>query len=155
MHVPRITAALAVGALIFAGCGGGGDSNKQLSYSEFGQKADEVCKSANADIKQISSKLNGDPANDAPILGQLIPKLKDADSKFKELKPPDELKADFDEFNSITEQQITVTEKAKSLAESGDQAGYQAQIQQLQALGSKSDENASKVGAKACISGNS
>jgi hypothetical protein len=152
MHVPRITAAIAVGAIVFAGCGGGGDSNKTLSYSEFGTKADEVCKTANADIKQISSKLNGDPANDAPILGQLIPKLKEADSNFKELKPPDELKADFDKFNSITEQQIAVTEKAKPLAESGDQAGYQAQIQQLQSLGSQSDENASKLGAKSCVS---
>jgi hypothetical protein len=155
MHVPRITAAIAVGALVFAGCGGGDDSNKKLSYSEFGTKASEVCTSANGDIKQISSKLTGDPKNDAPLLGQLIPKLEDADKKFKELTPPDELKADFDEFNSITEQQISVTKEAKSLAESGDQAGYQAKIQELQSLGSKSDVNASKLGAKACISGNS
>jgi hypothetical protein len=152
MNVPRTTAALAVAAIAFAGCGGGGDSNKTLSYSEFGTKAGEVCTSANAGIKQISSKLTGDPANDAPLLGQLIPKLKDANDKFKALKPPDELKADFDKFNSITDEQISVTEKAKSLADSGDQAGYQAQIQQLQSLGSQSDIQASKIGAKACIS---
>jgi hypothetical protein len=152
MNVPRITAALAVGAIAFAGCGGGGDSNKKLSYSEFGPKAGEICTSANAGIKPISSKLNGDPANDAPLLGQLIPKLKDANDKMKALKAPDELKADFDKFNSITDEQIGVTEKAKSLAESGDQAGYQAQVQQLQSLGSESDVQASKLGAKACIS---
>jgi hypothetical protein len=145
----RFAAAAATAALAIAGCGGGSD-NKTLSYSDFGKQADTICKDSNAETKPLTDKLNGDPKNDAAILDQLIPKLQAAEDKFKQLKPPPELKADYDNFISITDQQFQVIKTAQTQAKSGDQAAYVASIKSLKPLSAKSNEAASKLGSAEC-----
>jgi hypothetical protein len=145
----RLSALAAAVALVVAGCGGG-DDNKALSYSDFGKQADQICKDSNAETKPLSDKLTGDPKNDAPILDQLVPKLQSAEDKFKGLKPPTELKADDDKFNSITDQQLTIIKKAQSDAKAGDQAAYVAGIKSLKPLAQQSNLAASKLGAAEC-----
>ena len=151
----RLAAAAAVAALAFAGCGGGDDSssNKTLSYSAMGTEANKVCDEFNPQIKSISDKLTGDPAKDAPVYDELIPKLEDASAKFKALNPPSELKADFDTFNSVTDQQIEGAKKAQEAAKAGDKAAYIQVLKDLQKSGldKQSDLAASKLGAASCI----
>jgi hypothetical protein len=149
----RLFAVAAVAALAVAGCGGGDDSNKTLSYSDFGTQASDICTSANPDIKTTSSKLTGKASSDAAVYDELIPKLEAASAKFKALKPPAELKADFDRFNSITDQQVALGKKAQAAAKSGDQQAYVAVLKELKAspLDAQSDEAASKLGAGGCI----
>jgi hypothetical protein len=142
-----VVAALA--ALGLAGCGGG-DSNKTLSYSDFGKKADEVCASEGAKIKLSSAKLTGNPKTDAPIYDELIPKLKAARDKFKALKPPDALKADFDRFNSLTDQQIAGAEAAQAAAKTGDRAAYIQAVRAIGPLNQQSNLAASKLGSAVC-----
>jgi hypothetical protein len=141
-------AVAALAALGVAGCGGG--SNKALSYSAFGKKADEVCASENAKVKLVTAKLTGQAQQDAPVYDELIPKLKAAGDKFKALKPPEQLKPDFDRFNSITDQQIAGAEKAQAAAKAGDQAGYVQSVNDLKPLGQESNLAASKLGAAVC-----
>ena len=150
----RLFAAAAVAALVVAGCGGGSDdSNKTLSYSDFSAQASKICTDANPDIKQTTSKLTGKASADAAVYDELIPKLEAASAKFKALKAPDELKADFDRFNSITDQQIALAKKAQAAAKSGNQQAYVGVLKELKAspLDEQNDEAASKLGASGCI----
>ena len=146
-----MSAAAGVAALAFAGCGGGDDSNKALSYSEFGNEANEICKGANDEIDALSQDLTGKATNDAPILDEIVPKQEAAISDFKELDPPEELQPSFDQFNSISDQQVAAAKEAQAAATSGDQAAYQEAIQKLQPLSTQSDEAASKLGAQECV----
>jgi hypothetical protein len=142
-----VVAALA--ALGVAGCGGG-DSNKTLSYSDFGKKADEICSSETPKIKATGAKLSGDAKKDAPVYDELLPELKAANDKFKALKPPDELKPDFEKATSIQDQQYALTQEAQKAAKSGDQAAYQAVLKQFKPLSEQSNLAASKLGAATC-----
>jgi hypothetical protein len=147
-----MSAAAGVAALAFAGCGGGDDSNKALSYSEFGTEANEICKSTNDEIEALSGDLTGKAKTDGPILDEIVPKQEAAVSDFKELNPPEELEPSFDQFNSISDQQVAAAKEAQAAATGGDQAAYQAAIQKLEPLSKQSDEAASKLGAQECIS---
>ena len=148
----RLVATAAVAAAVIAGCGGG-DSNKALSYSDMSAQANQICNDVNPEIKSLSQKLTGKTATDSPVLDQIIPKLDDAIGRFKDLKPPDELKPDYDRFISTSEAQIALDKKAQAAAKSGDQTAYDAALKELKrsTYDSQNDEAASKLGAKACI----
>jgi hypothetical protein len=143
----KVVAAIAV--LGMAGCGGD-DSNKTLSYSDVGKEADAICKDVNTKTDAIGKKLTGKVANDAPLYSQLIPAVQDGRDRFADLKPPDELKANFDNFLSITDQQIANAKKAEAAAKAGDQAGYIAIIKATQPIQQQSNAEASKLGAAEC-----
>jgi hypothetical protein len=114
-------AALAAVAVL-AGCG---DSNKQLSYSDFISQANTICREGNAELAKAGQ--NSD-------LGKILDKYL---KKFEDLKPPDKLKPDYDEFVAITQQQVD-----KLNAKDVDGAN---------ALGPKSNEVASRMGTAECI----
>jgi hypothetical protein len=152
----RLAAVAAISALVIAGCGGGddsSDSNKTLSYSAVGTEMNNICNEFNPQIKSISQKLTGDPAKDAPVWDELIAKVQEGTDKFKALKPPSELQSDFDQFNSISDQQIELAKKAQAAAKSGDKAAYQTLVKSFEKsnLDEQSDLEASKLGAADCI----
>ncbi len=144
LKVVAVAAALGV-----AGCGGG-DSNKTLSYSDFGKKADEVCTEVNTKTDPLGKKLTGKVDNDAPIYSQIIPAVEQGRKDFADLKPPDELKADYDKFLAATDQQIANAKKAEAAAKAGDQAGYIAIIKSTKPIQVQSNLAASKLGAAVC-----
>jgi hypothetical protein len=146
-HGLKVVAAVA--ALGVAGCGGG-DDNKTLSYSDFGKKADEVCTQVNAKTDPIGAKLTGKVANDAPLYPQLIAAVEQGRKDFADLKPPDELKADYDKFLSVTDQQIANAKKAEAAAKAGNQAEYIAIVKSTQPLQEQSNAAASKLGSAVC-----
>jgi hypothetical protein len=147
MKIAPLTA-VGLTACALAGCGG--SSNKTLSYSGFGKAANKVCKQATADVNAVSNKLTGKASQDAAVYDKLIPKLKAAHDKFAALKPPKALKADFVKFNTLTGAQTTVAAKAQKLAKAGNQSGYVALLQSLNANGKATDLEASKLGAADC-----
>jgi hypothetical protein len=141
----KVVAAVAV--LGVAGCGGG-DSNKTLSYSDFSSKANDICKSTNE--QTAGAKLTGDPTTDAAVLEKQIPQVESAVADFKKLNPPDELKADFDQFLSISDQQLANAKKAEAAAKAGDKAGYIQILKATQPLQAQSNAAGSKLGAAEC-----
>ena len=148
--IKRLTVVAALAALGMAGCGGD-DSNKTLSYSDYGKKLDEICTEQNPKLKSLGDELNGDPAHDAPVYDKIIPLLEDSRDQAKELDPPDELKADADKLVSQTDQQITLAKEAQTKAKAGDKAAYIATVKEIAKVGKESDLTASKLGAGACI----
>jgi hypothetical protein len=142
----KVVAAVAV--LGVAGCGGSDNSNKTLSYSDFSNQANDICKSSNE--KSAGLKVTGDPKADAATLAKIIPEVESARAEFAKLKPPDELKADFDKFLSISDQQLANAKKAQAAAASGDRAGYIQILRDTQPLQAQSNEAGSKLGAAEC-----
>lgn len=116
--------AAAVAAAALAGCGG--SSNKQLSYSDFISKANKVCADGNVELAKV---------NDPKKAGEILEKYVD---KFRDLKPPDKLKPEYDEFVSVSEQQV-------DKLNAGD-------FEAANALGPKSNELAAHMGTQGCIS---
>lgn len=149
----RCSALILIVAAAFAGCGGDdeGDDNKALSYDDFGREADQICAATNDEVKPLSERLTGDPQNDAPILEELVTKQRSGVEDFKSLEPPEELKADFDEFVGISEEQLDTAEEAQTAAESGDAEAYRVALEGLEPLDEQSDLAASRLGASECI----
>jgi hypothetical protein len=137
----------AVAALGVAGCGGG-SSNKTLSYSDFSKQANDICKTTNA--KSQGQKLTNDLKADAVTLGNLIPQVESAIGQFHKLKPPAELKADFDQFLSISDQQLANAKKAQAAAQAGDKTGFIAALKATAPLQPQSHALGSKLGAAEC-----
>jgi hypothetical protein len=149
MNTNGLKVVAAVAALGVAGCGGG-SSNKALSYSDFSKKADAICASNQAEITATGAKLTGKASTDAPAFDQVIPKVQKARDEFGKLKPPDQLKATFDSFLSITDQQIAGTKEAQAAAKTGNDAAYQTVLRKLAPLAKQSKAEGSKLGAPAC-----
>ena len=147
----KLGLAAVVATLGVAGCGGG-DSNKTLSYGAFGKQANQICRDSQKKVDLISKDLNGEPANDAPILKKLIPAIDGANKTFEKLKPPAKLKDAVDAFDKINLQQLDLAKTAQTQAEDGDKAAYQTTLQSLNKLGAQNDAAASKLGAADCVS---
>jgi hypothetical protein len=133
-------------AVAGAGCGDDNkDSNKALSYGETGTEIGKICDSV--DLKG----LNGDPANDVPILKKGIPSFEKAVEDVRKLDVAEELKADRDAFADNADQQIVIIKEAQTAAEKGDKKAYQATVKRAQPLDKESDLIAARLGASACI----
>jgi hypothetical protein len=156
-----LVAALVAAMMTLAACGGsdkkktdkGADatsSNKALSYSDFGKQADAACAAGTAKLKPLGAKLTGQAAADTAALNEILPAFKGIVDNFKTLKPPAELQAPFDEFNSINDQQVQAFVEAQTAAEAQDQAGYEAAMQKVNDLSAQSDAAGSKLGAPSC-----
>ena len=150
----RLIAVAAVASLAIAGCGGGDDeSNSGLSYSELGQEMDKICTEYEPKFDAEAEKIKGKAAQDAPVWDELVRLFEEGTGKFKALDPPSELQADFDNFISLSDQQLALTKEAQAAAKSGDQQEYASVAKEIQqsTLDEQSDEAASKLGAAECI----
>jgi hypothetical protein len=137
-------AALCGLALVGAGCGGD-DDNDTLSYDDTGTEIGKACESVD------TTGLNGEPANDAPLLDEVISQFETAIQDVRDLDVNEELEADRDAFADNGDEQLAVIKEAKELADEGDQKAYQDKIQGLGPLDAESDEIASRLGAEACM----
>jgi hypothetical protein len=153
------TAVAVMAMLAVAGCGssdkkksssGSSGSNGALSYSDFGKQASAICKTANDKANALSSKFTGSAANDAPLFDTIVPAIQDGVAQFKKLKPPAELKAPYDEFIAVSDQQVTADQAAQTAAKSGDDAAYHQALLALKPLDAKSKAAASQLGAAEC-----
>jgi hypothetical protein len=157
----RLAATAAVASLAIAGCGGGddSDSNKTLSYADTGSELNSICNEFNPKLDALGDKLNGDPANDAPVWDEAATATEDGVAKVKELKVPSELQSDFDTFVSSSEQQIELLKAGAESAKAGDKAAYTQTVKgfakQAKPIEKQSDLAASKLGASDCIDDNS
>jgi hypothetical protein len=152
MHKNRLITASALVSLALAGCGGG-DSNKKLSYSAFGKKADTICQDAEDQNKALGKTTTNEATSEnGELIGKLVGIVQKQRDKIADLKAPEQLKASQDEFVSLTDQQIELAKTAQTAANAQDQPGYESAITKLQALSSEANAAGSKLGAAACAS---
>ena len=124
MRASRAAAIAGAVSIALAGCGG--SSNKQLSYSDFIAKANDLCRKGQAEFTKVDSAEKA-----KPILEKYL-------KKFKDLKPPDQLQGPYDRFVSITERQVDALGK-------NDIGGFNK-------LNTDSDKVAAEMGTQECIS---
>jgi hypothetical protein len=153
MHKNRIITASAVVTLALAGCGGGGDSNKKLSYSAFSSKANDICQKAEDDNKALGKTTTAEatPEN-GELIGKLVGFVEKQRDDLEDLNAPDQLEAAQEEFIKLTNQQIDIAKEAQTAANAKDQQGYENAITRLQALSSQANAAGEQLGAPACAS---
>jgi hypothetical protein len=94
--------------------------------SDFISKANDLCRKGQAETNKAT-----DLKQAAAIVEKYV-------KKFKDLKPPDQLKGPYDRFISISEQQVAAAKKNDSAT--------------VQSLESESNDVASEMGTQDCIS---
>jgi hypothetical protein len=124
MTSSRVAAPAVAIAILVTGCGG--SSNKQLGYSGLIAKANALCAASQTEFAKAGSAKDA-----AKILDKYV-------AKFKQLKPPDQLKSPFDAFVSVSEEQVAALKRGDATT--------------ANKLDPRSNELASQIGAQQCIS---
>jgi len=126
-------------ALVLAACGG--DDKKEsstttggqpaLSAAETGRAVNALCLVTELPAKAVAAKLNGDPAHDSPLLAGLVDDYRRVLERLHAIVPDTALKANFDQFVALAEDQVTLLQELSDKAKSGDAAAYQAATNQV------------------------
>ena len=123
-------------------CSGG---TKALTNEAFVAKLDAVCADADAEINKLDL---ADPASVSDAIDVMVASL----AALVKIAPPGELKADFDSFTNNFDDQITQATKLNLAIKANDDAAASKASDQLDVLGTASDDLAASLGAKACVS---
>lgn len=137
MSTRRIVVPFALTAVLVAGCGSSGNSNRAESYSGLISKANAICTKINADTQTASKTQNYDAAVKATA---------DGIASLKKLTPPDKLKSAYEDFLSKAEAGQPTTEKLVKAIKAKDNAT-------VQKLGAEVDANTKDVNAAALAAG--
>jgi excinuclease UvrABC ATPase subunit len=147
----RLVIPLLGSLVLIAGCGG--SSNSKLSYAAFSAAADKICANANSQAKAFQSVTLQATAANAAKIDKIVPIAQDAVKKFQALKGPDSLQAAAQTAINDLNQEIKAAQDASNAAKAGDQAAYDAALQQLAATAQQSNTDGSKLGAANCTHG--
>ena len=150
-YKPRMLAIAALAALAIAGCGEEAPAGTVLSAEDYTKRVNGLCASVNADLESGSAQLTRKATNDAEIIADSIPKLEDANRKFLELLPPDELKDAASALALTNEQRLAANREAATAAKAGNQKAYKAALAKLEMIDADNDENASALGVRECV----
>ncbi len=118
---------------------------KALTKEAFVAKLDAVCADADAEINKLDL---ADPASVSDAIDVMVASL----AALVKIAPPAELKADFDSFTNNFDDQITQSTKLNLAIKAKDDAAASKAADQLDVLGTASDDLAASLGAKACVS---
>ena len=116
-----------------------------LTKEAFVTKLDALCADADAEINKLDL---ADPASVSDAIGVMVASL----AALVKIAPPAELKADFDSFTNNFDDQITQATKLNLAIKANDDAAASKAADQLDVLGTASDDLAASLGAKACVS---
>ncbi len=141
------TVALAVLALVAAGCMGG-DGDDRLSEEEYLREADAICASYDERLNSLPEPTNLTGLE--RVAGQALALASEGVERLRALKPPEELQAQVDEWIERNEENVR---KIRELRE----AAAQKQAQRVQELASAAADNedeadalAKEIGLRAC-----
>jgi len=150
----RLTVALlalvALTALAAAGCGGGGGgaSGDRLSAAEFRQAADAICAEYDQKIQDL-----GEPESLEDLtafIGRAIPIIEEGFNKLEELRPPEELEADWNRAIEVNAENLQLTKDLQAAAESGNDERVQEILAQASQNEEETDRLARELGLQRC-----
>ena len=128
--------------LVVSACSSG---TKALTKEAFVAKLDTVCADGEAEFNKLD---RADPAFLRAAIDLKVAGL----AALVKIAPPAELKADFDSFTNNFDDQITQSTKLNLAIKAKDDAAASKAADQLDVLGTASDDLAASLGAKACVS---
>lgn len=145
----RTSAGLAVAgaAILIAGCGGGSDS---LSAEELRTQADAICADADERTDAIAEPTTEEEL--VPAYTELLSIQNDSISRLKELKPPSELEATWNEAISLQEEQVATLQGLVDRIEAGEdvQTVLEEVTPEAEAREEQLDRLADELGLKVC-----
>lgn len=153
MNPRAIIVPLAVAASLgLAACGG--DDDKELSKSDLAKKANAICKTSKDASGKIAAPadITADPVAAAAYFNKIVPITQKQTDDFKDLKPDDDAKADWNQLVARQEQALETLKGIRDKAEAKDPSGVQ-DLAKAQRVGEKFAAEATAVGADTCASG--
>ena len=132
---------------VLAGCGGGGGSDR-LAADEYRQKADQICRDANAKIAAVETPQTAAGVREAA--GKVKPIVEDAVADLKKLEPPKELEANVDKWMDQNDRLIDGIEEIKNTKSEQE---LQSVGKEYSALNDESNATAKQLGLVECAKG--
>jgi hypothetical protein len=141
-----VLAALTVGGLAFAGCGGGDDDT--LSKAELAKKADAICVKYGPKQKALGSPT--DAKSTIAYLDKLIPLSAEQRKELADLKAGDDVKAEWEALLKDYDQIADSAKQALTALKAGDETEFQRIIEDTNTVGEASDKKLDAFGAPHC-----
>lgn len=140
--------ALAVFAFGLSACGGGDD---KLSKSALAKKANIICSDFDDKVQAHPPPADAGKkvAYYSTTLPQIVTGLAD---KLRELKPADDVKADWNALVAKFDGLSPILKEIASATKVHDRAALQAQIQRFRTLQTSTDQIGKRLGATKCAS---
>jgi hypothetical protein len=136
-----------VGALLAAtGCGAGDDG--RLSEEEFLDRGNRICADLETDLDAVEEPQSLDELSTQLTESQRI--FEDALGELRDLRPPEDLQADYDRLLSTGDDALEAIDRVKQAADEGDVAEVQRIVQEAQQADEESDAIARDLGLDAC-----
>jgi hypothetical protein len=127
-----------------------GDGVEQLGAEELVERGDQLCRQGQQRFAEIQTK---PPANAAAALDQtdeLLAVAKDELDRLRDLEPPDELQAAYEDYLDARSRAIAFFERGRVAAEERDADGYGAAQERVAAEAAKRERLAGNVGFEVC-----
>ena len=147
MSRARLPTGAVLGLLALAGCGSD-DGGDRLSREAFVERASKICRDSNTRIEAIDEPEGLDDV--AAFVDRATAELDKGLDELRDLKPPEELQADFDRFLALGARTRDVAGELKKAAAAGDEKELQAAGEKGDRIDAESDRVARRIGLDAC-----
>jgi hypothetical protein len=134
--------------LLVWGCGGGGKD--EVTAAELVQRADAICAKERSSFARIQSHAPPNASVAADQTDELIKATQDASSQLRDLKPPQELEAEYDRYLQARDRVLDQMNRGKDAAEDRDSAAYGAAQAAVARDASQRRKLARAVGLRVC-----
>jgi hypothetical protein len=139
---------ITAGALI-VGCGGG---KEQVSAAELVQKGDQICGEERSTFDRIQAQPPPNASVAADQTDELIKSTEDANSKLRDLEPPDELRARYDQYLDARDGAVDEMQHGKDAADDQNSDAYGAAQAAVARSAPQRKKLAASLGFKVCSS---
>jgi hypothetical protein len=135
--------------LLAAGCGGDGSSS--LSKDDFRSKADAICSKYERQIAKATTNVGAGPNQIAETIDKALPLIRKGQGELRDLKPPEDLAAKYDQWLDQGDDQVTEAEKLRDAARANDAKAFRSALAKLQTIEKSQDKiGRQDLGLKAC-----
>jgi hypothetical protein len=153
-------------ALVFGGCGGGGDSSSagdpgqkpaaqtRLTHGEYVAQGNKICKDTEAAQKPFDDRINkverGDLETAAPIIEDALKTTRAGYQRLHALSPPAADQARADAYLTAVDQRLDSLARLAAAARDGDRAGGKKAATELDTLGGAQQPLGRRLGLDEC-----
>jgi hypothetical protein len=153
-YLPAAATSLLIAAAI-AGCGPLGDDEESdgggaLGGSEFVQRGDEICRSAQQQVAEVQRDPPGTREESARFAESLIAIFEDEVARLEALEPPEDARAAFDRYLDARTEAIGFLRDGLAAAQGNDPEGYADAQADVAAGQVKRSQLARQVGFSDC-----
>jgi hypothetical protein len=142
---------LAVAALAVAGCGGGGKKD-QVTAAELVKQADAICREERGTFARVQAHPPPNASIAAEQTGELLQATERANASLRDLRPPDQLRAQYERYLEARGRAVDQLKRGKDAADDRNSADYGAAQAALAREAPDRRKLARALGLKVCSS---